>query len=107
MDIYLKTPADMVAVANGMEQSQITHNDGTKTTHFKHNYPIPAYLVAIAVTNYEIFEQTAGTAPYTFPIINYLYPNRNSTRLNSSHVRISYAVVCLNKKIKHKNWKNL
>lgn len=74
MDIYLKTPADMVAVANGMEQSQITHNDGTKTTHFKHNYPIPAYLVAIAVTNYEIFEQTAGTTPYTFPIINYLYP---------------------------------
>src|SRR5690554_6267362 len=74
MDIYLKTPADMVAVANGMEQSQITHDDGTKTTHFKHRYPIPAYLVAIAVTNYEIFEQTAGTAPYTFPIINYLYP---------------------------------
>src|SRR5690554_7373397 len=27
------------------------------------------------------------------------YPDRKSTRLNSSHVRISYAVFCLKKKI--------
>src|SRR5690554_7109692 len=32
--------------------------------------------------------------------INYLtQPDRKSTRLNSSHVRISYAVFCLKKKI--------
>src|SRR3989442_11347135 len=30
------------------------------------------------------------------------YPDRKSTRLNSSHVRISYAVFCLKKKKKHK-----
>ena len=74
IDIYLTTPDDMVAVANGLEQSQVNHNNGTKTTHFKHNYPIPAYLVAIAVTNYQIYNQMAGTAPNTFPIVNYLYP---------------------------------
>src|SRR3989442_6267833 len=28
-----------------------------------------------------------------------IYPDRKSTRLNSSHVRISYAVFCLKKKI--------
>src|SRR5690554_7690584 len=28
-------------------------------------------------------------------------PDRKSTRLNSSHVRISYAVFCLKKKIQH------
>src|SRR6202043_4035163 len=28
------------------------------------------------------------------------YPDRKSTRLNSSHVRISYAVFCLKKKIR-------
>src|SRR6202043_3457167 len=28
------------------------------------------------------------------------YPDRKSTRLNSSHVRISYAVFCLKKKVK-------
>src|SRR5690554_7605419 len=30
-----------------------------------------------------------------------LVPDRKSTRLNSSHVRISYAVFCLKKKIKN------
>src|SRR6266498_745450 len=32
-----------------------------------------------------------------------LLGDRKSTRLNSSHVRISYAVFCLKKKKKHKN----
>src|SRR5690554_7482880 len=35
-----------------------------------------------------------------------LWGDRKSTRLNSSHVRISYAVFCLKKK-KNKNKKNL
>src|SRR3989442_4525907 len=30
--------------------------------------------------------------------------DRKSTRLNSSHVRISYAVFCLKKKKKYKQW---
>src|SRR3989442_8343678 len=33
--------------------------------------------------------------------------DRKSTRLNSSHVRISYAVFCLKKKKKKKNWRNM
>src|SRR5579872_7600105 len=33
------------------------------------------------------------------------YPDRKSTRLNSSHVRISYAVFCLKKKKKKKSLK--
>src|SRR5690554_7393825 len=32
---------------------------------------------------------------------NYIYLDRKSTRLNSSHVRISYAVFCLKKKSRH------
>lgn len=88
IDVYLTTPGDMVAVANGMEQSQTVHQNGTKTTHFKHAYPIPAYLVAIAVTNYEIYEQLAGTAPYTFPIVNYLYPESYQTAVNQLQVTL-------------------
>lgn len=88
IDIYLRTPAAMVAVANGLEQSQIMNNDGTKTTHFRHNYPIPAYLVAIAVTNYQIFNQTAGTAPNTFPVVNYLYPETYTTAVSQLAVTL-------------------
>lgn len=88
IDIYLTTPADMVAVANGLEQSQVNHTNGTKTTHFKHSYPIPAYLVAIAVTNYQLYNQTAGTAPNTFPIVNYLYPETYQTAVSQLAVTL-------------------
>ena len=74
LDVYIRAPEQYVSVANGVEQSQELHGDGTKTTHFKHQYPIPAYLVAIAVSNYSIFTQMAGTAPNEYPIVNYIYP---------------------------------
>lgn len=73
IDIRITAPSQYVSVANGMEQSQVVSGNN-KTTHFHHGYPIPAYLVAIAVTNYTVFTQTAGTAPNTFPIVNYFYP---------------------------------
>jgi aminopeptidase N len=73
IDIYITAPTQYVSVANGVEQSQVV-NAAIKTTHFHHGFPIPAYLVAIAVTNYTVFTQTAGTAPNTFPIVNYFYP---------------------------------
>ena len=73
IDIYITAPQQFTSVSNGLEMGQ-TFNGNSKTTHFKHNYPIPAYLVAIAVTDYIIIEQEAGTAPNTFPIVNYIYP---------------------------------
>jgi len=73
IDVFITAPSQYVSVSNGVEQSQ-TVNDGLKTTHFSHNYPIPAYLIAIAVTNYSVFTQTAGTPPNDFPIVNYIYP---------------------------------
>lgn len=73
-DVYITAPIAYSSVANGLQQSRV-ENGSDATTHFRHNYPIPAYLVAIAVTNYQIFNQTAGTiATGTFPIVNYLYP---------------------------------
>jgi aminopeptidase N len=79
IDVFIKAPATYTAVSNGVQQSVELDGMGSKITHFRHNYPIPAYLVAIAVTNYQIFTQTAGTAPNTFPIINYFYPESFST----------------------------
>ena len=73
IDVYITAPAQFTSVSNGLEIDQ-TFNGSNKTTHFQHNYPIPAYLVAIAVTDYVILEEEAGTAPNTFPIINYIYP---------------------------------
>lgn len=79
IDFFITAPSQFKGVANGLEISEIQNSNGTKTVHYQHNYPIPAYLVAFAVTNYQIYQQTAGTAPNTFPIVNYIYPeNYNS-----------------------------
>src|SRR3712207_8025509 len=42
------------------------------------------------------------TAGHGGRIVELLLPDRKSTRLNSSHANISYAVFCLKKKNKHK-----
>lgn len=79
IDVYITAPSEYKSVSNGVEQAQVNNGDGTTTTHFQHNYLIPAYLIAIAVTDYTIFEQTAGTAPNTFPVVNYLHPESVTT----------------------------
>ncbi len=62
------------AASNGLLLSE-TVNGTNKTSHWRHQYPIPAYLVAIAVTNYSVYNDYAyaGTGD-EFPITNYVYP---------------------------------
>jgi aminopeptidase N len=83
IDVYITAPSQYVSVANGIEPEAPVINGANKTTHFHHGYPIPAYLVAIAVTNYQVYTQTAGTAPNTFPIVNYIYPESYTSAVNS------------------------
>src|SRR5436305_7619187 len=45
--------------------------------------------------------------PHAVPPTPRATGDRKSTRLNSSHVRISYAVFCLKKKKKNHNWHQL
>ncbi|NNF83269.1 MAG: T9SS type A sorting domain-containing protein, partial [Flavobacteriaceae bacterium] len=79
IDVFITTPQfnptseEYFSVSNGVEQSQ-TLDSGNKTTHFKHKYPIPAYLIAIAATNYEIFTQQVDNNGNPFDIVNYVFP---------------------------------
>jgi aminopeptidase N len=79
IDVFITAPSQYVSVSNGIETTAPVINGTNKTTHFHHGYPIPAYLIAIAVTNYQVFTQTAGTPPNTFPIVNYIYPENYSS----------------------------
>jgi aminopeptidase N len=69
-----------------LEQSKVVVGSGNSKTHFHHGYPIPAYLIAIAVTNYAIYTQQAGLgtpeSPF-FPIVNYQYPETAATNTTS------------------------
>ena len=88
IDVFITAPSQYTSVTNGIQMGIVDNGNGTKTTHFQHNYPIPAYLVAIAVTNYTIFNQQAGTAPYQFPIVNYIYPENIISVQNSLAVTL-------------------
>ena len=74
IDVFITAPSQFVAVSNGIEPEAPVIIGGNKTTHFHHGYAIPAYLICMSVTNYQIYNQVGGTAPNQYPIINYLYP---------------------------------
>ncbi|RZJ30020.1 MAG: M1 family peptidase, partial [Flavobacterium sp.] len=73
IDVFITAPSQYVSVSNGLQVGTTTSGT-SKTTHYHHGFPIAAYLVAIAVSNYSVFTVQAGTAPNQFPVINYVYP---------------------------------
>lgn len=84
VDILLTTPRfnpdneEYIAVANGVEQSQ-TIVGSDKITHYKHKHPIPAYLIAFAVSNYEVYSHSVANNGNPFDIVNYVYPENVSS----------------------------
>lgn len=71
IDIFIKHPDAYKAASNGLLISETT-NAGKTLTHWRHKYPIPAYLIAIAVTNYAVYKE--NSSELDFDIINYVYP---------------------------------
>jgi aminopeptidase N len=92
LDVYITAPSQYISVSNGVEPAAPVINGLNKTTHFHHSYPIPAYLIAIAVTNYKIYNQTGGTVPNQYPIINYIYPET----LESAKTQLDQTPLILN-----------
>src|SRR5690606_5151560 len=67
----------------------------------KHHPAEPLYTAEEAERSLKYFQpQPFGTAFALGPLRVRFTPDRKSTRLNSSHVKISYAVFCLKKKKK-------
>lgn len=56
-DYYITTPSKYRAAANGKLMSEVT-SGANKIYHFRHRYPIASYLVAVAVTQYDVFTRT-------------------------------------------------
>jgi aminopeptidase N len=89
IDVYITAPSEYVAVSNGVEPTPPVVSGTLKTTHFHHGYPIPAYLIAIAVTDYQVYNQQAGlgtTASPFYPVIHYLYPETATENIASVQV---------------------
>ncbi|MEN8186812.1 MAG: M1 family aminopeptidase [Bacteroidota bacterium] len=75
IDVFITHPKAYKAASNGVLKSEIIDGDD-KITHWKHRFPIPAYLIAIAVTNYEVYIDHVENGD--FDVINYVYPEHLS-----------------------------
>lgn len=93
IDVYITSPRfnpdgdTYVAVSNGLEQNQEI-NGLSKTTHYRHQFPIPAYLIAIAVTNYAVYTHAVENNGNPFEVVNYVYPENLSSAQTSTVVTV-------------------
>lgn len=73
VDMIVTTPQEYRAASNGMLLSE-TQQGLSKIYHWKHRYPIAAYLIAIAVTNYSVYSDYAPIDGDSIEILNYVFP---------------------------------
>ncbi len=74
LDIIVKTPKPYKVGSNGVLVS-IDSVDTSYIYHWKHRYPIASYLVAVAVSNYEIINDSIELQNKKLPFLNYVYPH--------------------------------
>ncbi len=73
IDVYVTTPSEFRAAGNGVLVGEVA-GGSTTTWHWKHRYPIAYYLIATAVTNYEVQETTIELPGVSVPMLTYAYP---------------------------------
>ncbi len=73
IDVIVTTPSAYRVGSNGLLLSETTVG-ANKIYHWKHKYPIATYLIAIAVTNYQVYTISAPLHSGTIQILNYVYP---------------------------------
>jgi aminopeptidase N len=92
IDIVITYPGRYRSSSNGLLTEQSVSN-GFKTDHWKHRYPIAAYLVAFAITNYVVDNDSVRIGNVTMPVRMYAYPSHADYFKNATGI----AKLCLQK----------
>lgn len=71
VDIKITCPSQYSVASNGKLLSEVVSGT-SKLTFWQTNYPIPAYLIGLSITNFTKLNDTIGNPP--FPFLNYIYP---------------------------------
>ena len=73
IDLIVTTPKQYRVASNGLLVNE-TEQGNDKIYHWKHRYPIAAYLIAIAVTNYAVYSDWVPlTDGKSLQVLNYVY----------------------------------
>jgi len=73
--VEVKTPKPYSVGSNGL----LFKKDSVDTSYiytWEHRYPIASYLIAVAVTNYSILQDTVHLQNGVLPFLNYVYPEQ-------------------------------
>ncbi len=62
----------MMAVSNGLLK-KVVDNGTTKTFSWEHRYPIVPYYVMLAISNYQVINQTYNGSGYVMPLEYYVF----------------------------------
>lgn len=73
IDIIVQTPKAYRVASNGVLINEHPI-DSSIIYHWRHRYPIPAYLIAIGVTNYVVYSDFVPTLSGDIEVLNYVYP---------------------------------
>ncbi len=73
IDVIITTPGMYRAASNGLLVEEYSFGD-QKVYHWQHRYPIAAYLVAFAVTDYAVYSDFVPTSTKPIEVLNYVYP---------------------------------
>jgi len=77
MDIIITIPSEEIAGSNGTLVSVQEYSDGTKTYHWHEQYPIAPYLVSLAITQYEHFQDYYHYSSTDSMLLDYyVYPSQ-------------------------------
>jgi aminopeptidase N len=80
VDMFVTVPSGLKAGSNGRLMLEQPNGDGTTTFHWSERYPIAAYLVSLAATNYREIDDWFPYSPSdSMPIVNYVLPPSQGT----------------------------
>ena len=78
IDVIIETPQPFHAASNGLLIKEEDLGNGNTLFHWKHRYPLTAYLISFAIAEYERYEDVAflPLRNKSVPILNWVYKNQ-------------------------------
>lgn len=80
LDLYVQYPSSFKVAANGVIVSDVDLGGGRRLIHWKHNYPIVTYLVALTCANFTMETQSWSYEGHTMPVYAYYLPTAYDSR---------------------------
>jgi len=73
-DVVVTADEIFYTISNGSLVSDVNNGDGTRTIHWKNHHPIAHYLISLAMTNYEEYQNTFTFDGQTIPVRHFNWP---------------------------------